>query len=128
MNNPNCSLNEFFERLSHEAKFARAQLERGKEGTPHFQACVGYDKNIRHARMVKRFPKCHIEHAKNAMALWTYCGKEESRSPEEPCLSQGLPPASRAVKGDIKKRNEMIIEYGVTKAIDDGIIPLEKFK
>lgn len=78
--------------------------------------------------MILNFPNCHIEYAKNAMALWTYCGKEDTRCKEEPCLSHGLPPASKAVKGDTKKRNEMIIQYGVTKAVDEGLIPLEKLK
>lgn len=128
MNNPMLSIHEFFERLQMKSVYARCQLEKGEQGTHHFQACVGYDKNVRHAKMTKDFPKCHIEKGKSAMALWNYCGKEETRDPQEPCLSHGLPPASKNVKGDTKKRNAMILEYGVVKAVEEGLVPLEKFK
>jgi len=60
------------------------------------------------------------------MASWNYCGKEESRL--EGPLEHGVPPASKRVKGDTKKRNEMILEYGVVKAVAEGLIPIEKFK
>lgn len=42
MNNPKLGLEEFGERLKVDAVYARAQLEKGAEGTPHIQACVGY--------------------------------------------------------------------------------------
>jgi len=76
--------------------------------------------------MRKLFPDMHIEKAKNAMAIWKYCGKEDSRieGPEE----HGLPPASRNVAGDTKMRNKMIMEMGVVKACEEGLIPIEKFK
>jgi len=40
----------------------------------------------------------------------------------------GVPPAAKNVKGDTKARNAMILEFGVVKAVDDGLIPLEKLK
>jgi len=40
----------------------------------------------------------------------------------------GVPPASKAVKGDTKERNAMILQFGVVKAVDDGLIPIEKLK
>lgn len=60
------------------------------------------------------------------MKAWNYCGKEDTR--QEPTYSHGLPPASKAVKGDTKKKNEMILEYGLAQAIDDGLVPIEKAK
>lgn len=60
------------------------------------------------------------------MASWNYCGKEDTRL--EGPLEHGVPPASRAVKGDTKERNKMILEYGALKAVEDGLIPIEKFK
>lgn len=68
----------------------------------------------------------HIEQAKNAMKAWNYCGKADTR--EEGPLELGVPPASKNVAGDTKQRNQMIIEYGLVKAVDEGLIPIEKFK
>lgn len=76
--------------------------------------------------MRKLFPDMHIEKANIAMAIWKYCGKEESRI--EGPLEHGLPPAARNIKGDTKERNKMIMEYGVVKAVEEGLIPIEKFK
>lgn len=57
--------------------------------------------------MHKRFPRCHVELAKNAMASWKYCGKEDSR--QEGPIEHGVPPASLRVKGDKAERNRLII-------------------
>lgn len=76
--------------------------------------------------MIKKLKGCHVEISKNAMAAWKYCGKEDTRveGPEE----FGIPPASKAVKGDTAARNKMILEYGVVKACEEGLFPVEKFK
>jgi len=76
--------------------------------------------------MFKKFPGCHIEKARNAFATWEYCGKTESKI--QGPLEFGIPPASKNVKGDTKKRNAMILEYGVAKAVEEGLIPIEKYK
>lgn len=60
------------------------------------------------------------------MAAWKYCGKEDSRL--EGPVEFGIPPAAKNVKGDTAARNKMIIEMGVVKACEEGLIPLEKFK
>ena len=114
------------DRLFIEAVYARASLEQGENGTPHFQAAVGYANARQHKAMRKAFPGCHIEISKNAMAAWRYCGKTETRL--EGPIDKGVPPASRAVKGDTKERNQMILEYGSIKAIDEGLVPIEKLK
>lgn len=67
-----------------------------------------------------------MEISRNAMAAWNYCGKQESRVLGP--IEHGVPPASKRVKGDTKKRNEMILEYGVVKAVEEGLVPIEKFK
>ena len=76
--------------------------------------------------MKKKFPTAHVEKAKNAMAAWNYCGKEDTRL--EGPLEFGVPPASHAVKGDMKARNKMIVAMGAVKACEEGLIPIEKFK
>lgn len=78
------------------------------------------------ASMRKKLKGSHVEVSKNALAAWRYCGKEDSRvsGPWE----FGVPPAARNVKGDTAERNRLIIEYGVTKAVDEGLVPVEKTK
>jgi len=125
-NNPNETLEEFMLVLKKDALYARAQLEKGETGTPHFQACVGYSKTTRTNAVIKRFPGCHIELSKNAMAAYTYCGKVDSRL--EGPLDHGIPPASLRVAGDKKERNKLILQYGVVKAVDEGLIDVEKVK
>jgi len=124
-NNPRIPMTEFFDQLCSGATYAKAQHEMGTNGTPHYQCCVGYKTARRLTAMIARFKGCHVEPAKNAMALWNYCSKESTRI-EEGVLTYGIPPASKSVKGDTKKRNEMILEYGIRKAIDEGIVAIEK--
>lgn len=126
VNNPHMSIDEFFLGLKQDSVYARVQLERGESGTPHFQACVGYKSQRQLKAMIKRFPGAHIEIARNAMASWNYCGKSDSRV--EGPLDHGVPPASKRVKGDTKARNALLIEYGPLRAVEDGLVPLEKFK
>lgn len=128
MNNPTETLEEFLGVLKRlpGAVAARAQLERGAEGTPHFQWCVTLSKVARLKSIIKKLPGCHVEAAKNAMAAWRYCGKEDSRV--EGPLEFGVPPASRSVKGDTKERNNMILTMGAVKACEEGLVPLERFK
>lgn len=76
--------------------------------------------------MIKKFPGCHVEIAKNAMASWNYCQKEDTRL--EGPLTHGIPPAARNVKGDTKARNEMILEKGVEACVKDGDISIERYK
>ena len=76
--------------------------------------------------MIKALPGSHIEITKNAMKAWAYCGKEDTRI--QGPLEFGLPPAAKNVKGDTATRNKMILEMGVVKACEEGLIPIEKFK
>lgn len=57
------------------------QLEKGKEGTVHYQ---GYLKTpqVRFSAVKKQFPRAHIEVARNAIALKKYVHKEETRVKE----------------------------------------------
>lgn len=127
-NNPTMILEDFMEvlkKLPHVVA-ARVQLERGENGTPHFQWMVSLSKVARLKSMIALMKGSHVVKANNAMAAWKYCGKEDTRV--EGPLEHGVPPASRAVKGDTKERNRMILEMGVVKACEEGLIPLEKFK
>lgn len=127
-NNPEMTLEEFMTILKALPKVtaARCQLEKGESGTPHIQWMVSLTSKTRLTAMIKKMKGSHVEIAKNAMAAWNYCGKQDTRV--EGPLEHGLPPASKAVKGDTAARNKLILEYGVMKAVEEGLIPIEKFK
>jgi len=73
-----------------------------------------------------KFTNVHVERARCAQDVWEYCGKEDTRVAGP--LEFGVPPARQNVKGSVAERNKMIFEKGVIKAVDDGVIPLEKLK
>lgn len=75
--------------------------------------------------MKKLFPDAHIEAAKNAMAAWKYCGKEDTRV--EGPLEYGVPPAALNKKGDKAERNKLLIEKGAEKAVEDGDIDIKDY-
>lgn len=87
---------------------------------------ISLTKVARLKRIIKLLPGCHVEPAKNALAAWRYCGKEDTRV--EGPLQFGTPPACRYIKGDTQARNKLIFELGVVKATEQGVIPIEKFK
>ena len=126
INNPKENLTEFFDKLKYKSESCRVQLEKGEEGTPHFQACVTYKANKRIARVIKDFSGAHVTVSRSAMAAWTYCGKEDSRV--EGPMQHGFPPAAKNVAGDTAARNKMLIEYGAAKAVDEGLISVTQFK
>lgn len=57
------------------------QLERGKEGTVHYQGCLRTPQ-VRFSAVKKQFPRAHIEIARDAIALKKYVHKEETRVKE----------------------------------------------
>lgn len=122
-NNPTESLEEFEAVLKHGAEYWACQYEKGeKEGTPHFQACMGYKNQRTFASIMKRFKGCNVEITKSPIAAFEYCQKEATRMPETVPLTGGVPPARRDVKGETAKRNKMIIDLGVKEAVDQGLI------
>lgn len=54
------------------------QLEKGKNGTPHYQLMVKTPQ-VRFSAVHKQFPRAHIEVARNVAALANYVQKEETR-------------------------------------------------
>lgn len=54
------------------------QLERGANGTPHYQLLVRTPQ-VRFSAVKKAFPRAHIEVARNAAALEQYVHKEETK-------------------------------------------------
>lgn len=56
----------------------KGQLERGKEGTMHYQGMLR-TKQVRFCAVKREFPRAHIEIARNRVALAKYVEKEETR-------------------------------------------------
>lgn len=97
-NNPKEDIHQLLERIkAYGFTYGRAQLERGESGTLHIQATFG-GKQCKPTMLHKLLPGVHVEVARNALASWDYCGKEESRV--EGPVEFGVPPARLNVAGD----------------------------
>jgi len=70
------------------------QLERGAEGTPHYQLVVRTPQ-ARFSALKKAFPRAHIELARNVKALETYVKKDETRIGSLPTSSEMYPSLSK---------------------------------
>lgn len=66
------------------------QLEKGDNGTPHYQLIVKTPQ-MRFSALKKAFPRAHIEVAKNVKALETYVKKDETRIGQLPDASEFYP-------------------------------------
>lgn len=66
------------------------QLERGAEGTPHYQLILKTPQ-VRFSAVKKLFARAHIELARNSKALETYVHKDESRVAGLPVGSDRYP-------------------------------------
>lgn len=82
-NNPTKTLDEYFEELFDTGKltFIAGQLERGEQGTDHFQFYVECSSRLRLGQWKQLLgPAVHIEARKgSAQQAYTYCTKEETR-------------------------------------------------
>lgn len=70
------------------------QLEKGEQGTPHYQLLVKTPQ-IRFSAVKKQFPRAHIEVARNVAALEQYVHKEETREGELKQQSELYPSLQR---------------------------------
>lgn len=66
------------------------QMEKGKDGTPHYQAMLTTPQ-VRFSAIKKVYPRAHIELAKNKAALQKYVKKEDSRISSVPDRSSNIP-------------------------------------
>jgi len=78
INNPNQSDEECINRARQIGYKIEGQLEKGVNGTPHYQLMVKTPQ-IRFSAMKKAFPRAHIEVARNPDALEAYVNKEDTR-------------------------------------------------
>lgn len=66
------------------------QLEKGAEGTEHFQGMLTTPQ-VRFAAVKKVLPRAHIEVARNRAALAKYVKKEETRNGEYTVVNSAIP-------------------------------------
>lgn len=71
------------------------QLERGENGTTHYQLSVKSPSQCRFSAVKKRFERAHIEAARNPAALARYVTKEETRVGGLPEQSDKYPSLSK---------------------------------
>lgn len=77
------------------------QLEKGKEGTPHYQLMVKTPQ-VRFSALKKVFPRAHIEVAREPAALRQYVAKEDTRA--------GALPESQAMYPSLSKFWQLIVD------------------
>jgi len=70
------------------------QLEKGKDGTPHYQLLVKTPQ-VRFSALKKAFPRAHVEVARNVQALQQYVTKEDTRQSHLPTTQEKYPSLSR---------------------------------
>lgn len=105
-NNPTCTFEELAKALR--ADYAVGQLEKGQQGTFHYQFVLWYRENIRasHFKNVpmwcKGIPATAVEDSIN------YCTKKETR--ESDMLTYGEKPTSAKIKLDYEKVLQLIKE------------------
>lgn len=78
LNNPTRQDEECIALARQKGWSVEGQLEKGKEGTPHYQLMVKTPQ-VRFSAVKKAFPRAHIELARNRAALAAYVTKEETR-------------------------------------------------
>lgn len=88
----------------------QGQMERGEEGTDHFQGML-LTPQVRFSAVKKVFPRAHIEVARNRAALQKYVKKEETRTGEYQVVRSEMPTlfeyqTTIAKKFEVKKLNE----------------------
>lgn len=109
INNPISADEEEIARARQRGWKVEGQLEKGENGTPHYQLLVSTGQ-VRFSAVKKAFSRAHIEPARNVAALKQYVHKEKTKEGELPVQSEKYPSLSKFWKLVI---NEML--YGFDK-------------
>jgi len=90
INNPTNSDEECINQARQRGWRVEGQIEKGENGTPHYQLFVKTPQ-VRFSAVKKMFPRAHIDEARNEAALKQYVSKEETRIGELPTQSEFYP-------------------------------------
>jgi len=97
INNPQKEDEENFQRAGQRSGWnVYGQLEKGINGTPHYQLMVTTPQ-VRFSAVKKAFPRAHIELARNKEALAEYVKKEETRIASLPSQSEMFPSTTKTM-------------------------------
>lgn len=102
INNPVASDEENIALARQRGWKVEGQLEKGKEGTVHYQLMVKTPQ-VRFSALKKAFPRAHIEVARNVVALEQYVHKDETREGQLASASELYP--------SLQKMWDMLAEY-----------------
>jgi len=128
LNNPTCTLESLVEIAKKQGcKAFAGQLEKGSNGTPHYQFFIAYTSQRRRSQLSKDFPRCFIEKANSPLDAWDYCTKLDTREPGTNPLTFGIPPVKRTSKADVKRLNKMVLELGVDSLVESGHVHLKDY-
>lgn len=94
INNPTSQDEEEINLARQKGWTVEGQLEKGENGTPHYQLYVKTPQ-VRFSAVKKQFKRAHIEIARNAQALQQYVHKEETREGELHTASELYPSMAR---------------------------------
>jgi len=97
INNPVASDEEHIATARQKGWKVDGQLEKGENGTPHYQLIVRTPQ-VRFSAVKKAFPRAHIEIARNPTALASYVKKSETREGELPKTESKYPTQSAYFK------------------------------
>ena len=97
INNPGKNDEEFIAAARQKGWKVDGQLEKGENGTPHYQLIVRTPQ-VRFSAVKKAFPRAHIEIARNPEALASYVKKSETREGELPKTESKYPTQSAYFK------------------------------
>ena len=126
INNPENTLAEQLEMFRRAgAERAIAQLEKGEQGTPHFQCFIGFKESQRFRALKKKFPTAHIEIAKSAFDSWQYCQKEDTRL-EGPQFFGEMPKPRKADGRDFKAYNQEVLQ-NLEGMVEDGRVNIKDY-
>ena len=107
------------------ARYVNGQLEKGQEGTTHIQFYLNFENPVRLASLKKHDSRAHFEPVKQDNGASVYCLKQETRL--EGPWEFGVKPARRNLKGETAARNARILEIGVEKCVEEGLIHLKEY-
>jgi hypothetical protein len=108
-----------FDRVEPNGWFMKGQLERGKNGTDHYQGCLITPQKPAFSTVKKVFPRAHIEAARARDQLMKYVEKDDTRIAEVPSVGTIIPTLFEyqtkvAVELDIE-----VIQKDIIENIDD---------
>jgi len=81
---------------------------------------------MRLSALKKHCSQAHFEAVRKDNGAAEYCNKDDTRL--EGPWTFGVRPARLDKKGDLARQNKDILEYGVIKAVDMGLIRIENLK